>query len=89
MRKIIYFQFAFLLFSSCEVKVNAPGGDGSGGKIRNGIQFKEKGLKVQQAFLLFEDGKLMPPDNKIDVGQWAGLRLMWMAGKKKRRESIR
>ncbi len=68
--------FAFLLFISCELKVNTPAGDSSGGKIRNDIQLKEKGLTVEQAFLLFEDGKLIPPGNKIEVGQWVGLRLI-------------
>jgi hypothetical protein len=76
MRKIIYSLFAFLLFISCELKVNTPAGDSGGDKIRNGIQLKEKGLVVEQAFLLFEDGKLIPPGNKIDVGQWVGLRLI-------------
>ena len=33
-------------------------------------------MKVEQAFLLFEDGKLIPTGNKIDVGQWVGLRLI-------------
>src|SRR6185295_8940305 len=81
MRKIIYFFFASLFFISCEVKVNAPG-DG-GGKIRNEIQLKENGLKVEQAFLVFEDGKLIPSDNKIDVGQWVGLRLILNGWEKK------
>jgi hypothetical protein len=61
MRKIIYSLFAFLLFISCELKVNTPASDSSGDKIRNGIQLKEKGLIVEQAFLLFKDGKLIPP----------------------------
>jgi hypothetical protein len=47
MKKITYFILASILFISCEVKVNTPSGDGGGGKIRNGIQFKEKGLKVE------------------------------------------
>ena len=76
MKKIIYSIFASLLFISCEVKVNTPAAEGSGGKIRNEIQLKEKGLIAEQAFLLFEDGKLIPPGNKIDVGQWVGLRLI-------------
>jgi hypothetical protein len=76
MRKIIYSLFAFLLFISCEVKVNTPAGDSSSDKIRNDIQLKEKGLIVEQAFLLFDDGKLIPPGNKIEVGQWVGLRLI-------------
>jgi len=83
MKKIIYCFFAALLFVSCEVKVNTPAAEGSGGKIRNGIQLKENGLKVEQAFLLFEDGKLMPADNKVDVGQWVGLRLILNGWQKK------
>jgi len=76
MRKIIFFFFVSILFISCELKVNTPGTDGSGDKIRNGIELKEKGLVVEQAFLLFEDGKLIPAGNKIEVGQWVGLRLI-------------
>jgi hypothetical protein len=76
MRKIIFFFFVSILFISCELKVNTPDGDGSGDKIRNGIELKEKGLVVEQAFLLFEDGKLIPAGNKIEVGQWVGLRLI-------------
>ena len=76
MKKIIYCFVASLLFISCEVKVNTPTAEGGGGKIRNGIQLKENGLKVEQAFLLFEDGELIPSGNKIDVGQWVGLRLI-------------
>jgi hypothetical protein len=76
MKKIIYSLFASILFISCEVKVNTPAADGSSEKIRNGIQLKEKGLVVEQAFLLFEDGKLIAPGNKIEVGQWVGLRLI-------------
>ena len=83
MKKIIYCFFASLLFISCEVKVNTPTAEGSGGKIRNGIQLKENGLKVEQAFLVFEDGKLVPSDNKIDVGQWVGLRLILNGWQKK------
>jgi flagellar basal body rod protein FlgG len=83
MKKIIYCLFVSIPFISCEVKVNMPSGDGSGGKIRNGIQFTEKGLKVEQAFLVFEDGKRVPSDNKVDVGQWIGLRLIVDGWKKK------
>ncbi|HEY0676956.1 MAG TPA: hypothetical protein VGD17_01675 [Chitinophagaceae bacterium] len=44
--------------------------------FRNDISFKESGLKVQQAFLLFEDGRLVPTDNKVEVGQQVNLRLI-------------
>ena len=81
MRKIKFSFFASLLFISCEVKVNTPGD--SPGKIRNGIQLKEKGLTVEQAFLLFDDGKLVPAGNKVDVGQWVGLRLILNGWQKK------
>lgn len=76
MRKIIYCLFVSLLFISCEVKVNAPSADAGGGKVRNGIELNEKGLIAEQAFLVSEDGKLIPGDNKIEVGQWVGLRLI-------------
>ena len=40
-------------------------------------------MKAEQAFLVFEDGKLVPSDNKIDVGQWVGLRLILNGWQKK------
>ena len=80
MRKIICSFFISLLFISCEVKVNTPDSEG---KIRNGIQLKEKGLIVEQAFLHFEDGKLVPPDNKVEVGQWVVLQLIINGWQKK------
>jgi len=40
-------------------------------------------LIVEQAFLLFEDGKLIPPGNKVEVGQWVGLRLIVNGWRKK------
>ena len=75
MNKISHLLFVSLLFISCEIKVNAPS-DANEGKVRNGIALKEKGLKVEQAFLVFEDGKLIPSDNKVEVGQWVELRLL-------------
>jgi len=87
MRKIINFLLSSLLLVSCEIKVNTHGDDKSGGKIRNGIQVKENGLKVEQAFLLFEDGKLVPSNNKVDLGQWVGLRLI-VAGWQKKEEKV-
>ena len=87
MRKIINFLLCSLLFVSCEVKVNTHGDDKSGGKIRNGIQLRENGFTVEQAFLLFEDGKLVPSNNKVDLGQWVGLRLI-VAGWQKKEEKV-
>ena len=45
-------------------------------KIRNKISFNSTGITVKQAFLLFEDGKLVPDDNKVEIGQKVLLRLI-------------
>ena len=50
-------------------------------KIRNGIDLHTKGnLKVSQAFLLFEDGSLVPPTNETKVNQEVTLRLILETG---------
>lgn len=48
----------------------------SNSKIRNGIELRKNGLEVEQAFLLFEDGSLVPADNKVGVGQKVIMRLV-------------
>jgi len=68
-------------FFSCEVKVNNPSSKESktekaNAKIRNGIQLKANGLKVEQAFLSYEDGSLVSNENKIDVNQKVVMRLI-------------
>ncbi|HYH13609.1 MAG TPA: hypothetical protein VD794_00220 [Flavisolibacter sp.] len=45
-------------------------------KIRNDIQLQSKGLKVSQAFLVYDDGRLVPEDNATNVGQPVNLRLI-------------
>jgi hypothetical protein len=45
-------------------------------KIRNGITLQTGGLKVSQAFLLYEDGALVPETNEAKVGQKIVLRLI-------------
>lgn len=71
------------MLCSCEVKVKtgpSAGDDVSSGdnssKIKNDITVKSNGLKVEQAFLLFEDGKRVPADNTVDVNQKVILRLI-------------
>ena len=86
MKKIItpIFFLAVILFGSCEVSVkqdpssdNSTPGKGTSSKIRNGIELKSKGdLKVSQAFLLFEDGTLVPSSNEAKVNQEVNLRLI-------------
>lgn len=66
---------------SCEVKVSNPSSpeDAKGkslAKIRNGIRLKEKGLKIEQAYLTYEDGSLVSNDNKIDLNQKVIIRLI-------------
>jgi hypothetical protein len=49
----------------------------SSSKIRNGIELHSKGnLKVSQAFLLFEDGSLVPSTNEANLNQAVNLRLI-------------
>ena len=59
------------IFYSCEVKVNAPGSTTktSAGKIRNGIDINAKGVKVEQAFLTYEDGSLVDESNTTSVNK--------------------
>ena len=86
MKKIItpIFFLAVILFGACEVSVkkdpspdNSTPGKGTSSKIRNGIELKSKGdLKVSQAFLLFDDGTLVPSSNEAKVNQEVNLRLI-------------
>ena len=83
MKKIMtpVFFLTLIFFSACEVKVkeDSPGGNkaASTSKIRNGIELNSKGgMKVSQAFLLFEDGTLVPSTNEAKVNQEVNLRLI-------------
>jgi hypothetical protein len=55
-----------LFLCSCELKVDTKKSQGA---IRNDITVTSTGLKVEQAFLLFEDGRLVPSGNKVEVKQ--------------------
>lgn len=44
--------------------------------IRNQIEINSEGVTIRQAFLMFEDGKLVPDDNMVEVGQKVLLRLI-------------
>jgi hypothetical protein len=56
---------------SCEVKVNVPGvsKNSSASKIRNGIDVNAKGVKVEQAFLTYDDGSLVDETNTTSVNK--------------------
>jgi hypothetical protein len=73
-----------LVAVSCEFKTEiktpstAPAGGttASSSKIKNGIELKSNGLTVSQAFLLYEDGGLVPEANTTGVNQKVILRLI-------------
>lgn len=86
MRRLFFFiLLAGMIFSSCEVNVttNDKGSSSSSSKIRNGIVIKSNGIKVEQAFLQFDDGTLVPDDNKIQVNQKVKIRLLVSGWKEK------
>lgn len=57
-----------VLFLSCEVKIKTGEPEKQAGKFRNGITIKENGLKVSEAYLVYdEDGSLVSNDNITDV----------------------
>lgn len=68
-----------VILFACEIKVNTGKDEKTTpavGKIRNGIKLDAKGLKVTQAFLLYEDRTLVPEDNTTNVNQQVKLRLV-------------
>lgn len=73
-----------LFFAACNSKPKAakdtsekkPATSVDNAKIRNSIDLKASGLKVKQAFLLYQDGTLVPEGNKVDVNQKVNLRLI-------------
>lgn len=73
-------SFFGIIISSCELNINK---ETKTGKIRNGIQFKAAGLKVEQAFLQKEEGPLLPADNKIELKEKIKLRLVLSGWKDK------
>jgi len=59
-----------LAFIGCTISTNSS-------DVRNDIQLKAEGVKVKQAFLIFdENDKLVPEGNKVEVGQKVNLRLI-------------
>jgi hypothetical protein len=70
MRLLLILLFAGML-CSCEVKVNAPGAskNSPASKIRNGIDVSAKGVKVEQAFLTYDDGSLVDETNTTSVNK--------------------
>jgi len=78
MRILLVLFFAGMLFCSCEVKVNAPESfkKSAAGKIRNGIDVNAKGVKVEQAFLTYDDGSLVDETNTTSVNKKLKLNLV-------------
>jgi len=44
--------------------------------IRNNIQLKSSGLKILEAYLLFDDGKAVPAGNKVELNQRVNMALV-------------
>ncbi len=65
----------FVMLFSCEISVKHPDVSAKS-KIRNGINIQAKGINVEQAFLITDDGSLLPEDNKVKVNQKVRLRLI-------------
>ena len=89
-----------LLFSicSCEIKVstNKDGklssaiereNEKKNSRIRNGIILNENGLKVEEAYLVTNDGSLMSNENKIDVNDEVKMKLV-MTGWKAENDKV-
>jgi hypothetical protein len=55
---------------------NTPVKASGNNKIRNNIQLDTKDVKVSQAFLLFQNGSLVPETNETNVGKPVKLRLI-------------
>ena len=64
-----------IMLPSCELSVKRSDSSEKS-KIRNGIKIQAKGITVEQAFLITDDGNLLPEDNKIKVNQKVRLRLI-------------
>ena len=64
-----------VVISSCEISVKRSDSSEKS-KIRNGISIQAKGINVEQAFLVTDDGGLLPEDNKVKVNQKVTLRLI-------------
>lgn len=76
-------SFVVMILSACEFSIKQPKEENRGTKIRNGITIKQNGIKVEQAFLLFEDGNLVPKENKVKLNQTVKLRLITSGWKEK------
>jgi|SRR4051812_37699697 hypothetical protein len=67
-KSLLYFIAAVAIcFSSCKPANN---------KIKNGIELKEGGLHVEEAFLTNLNGQFVNNDNKVQVGDHVYLRMV-------------
>lgn len=57
-------------------------------KIRNNIELNTKGLQVSQAFLMYDDGKLVSESNETTIGQPVRLRLVVDGGWKENNGTV-
>ncbi len=86
---LVFFAFTSFLFS-CQISVKTDDGNSvptGNTKIRNGIELNASGLKVEQAYLTFDDNSLVPEDNKTTTNKNVKLHLM-ISGWKQENEMV-
>ena len=82
MRRLAFLLLLALAIAACNNsaqtgdKNTTAKSDNSNSNFRNDISVKSNGIKVEQAFLMFDDDKLVPADNKVEIGQNVRLRLI-------------
>ena len=85
MRRLLLLVSLPAMLFSCEIKVHT--GDKTaatdGPRIRNGIAVQENGLKVSEAYLVYDDGSVVSNANRVDINQKVQLRLFLQGWKQK------
>src|SRR5687768_2328418 len=80
MRRLAFLFLLAMAIAACNNSAQtgdkAESGSNNNSSYRNNIKVKSKGVNVEQAFLMFDDDKLVPGDNKVEIGQRVRLRLI-------------
>jgi hypothetical protein len=76
MKPLLQLLFAAILFCACENK-KPVANESKPNRAANSITFKESGgVKLKRAFLMFDDGRVVPSDNKAMIGEQVNVRLI-------------
>lgn len=74
--------------NTTQEKTRTVSAESSNTKIKNNIALSTKEVQVSQAFLLYEDGKLVPEGNQAAVGQPVRMRLVIDGGWKENNGTV-